>query len=142
MEVEKGDATAEAEEVGTSTMEGTDASLTGTVVEATVDRDRGGWLTVDDGDQRRGGKVNVGDGLKRLMGEGQVAGRFSVVEGDLRLTLVGSGTTQKSAGGGRGRSRVAGDGIGGRPCSLGGPGGIGTGIGARLWADGRADVAG
>ena len=50
VEVEEGNAAAEVEEVGASTMEGIDASLTGAVVEATVDRDRGRRLTVDDGD--------------------------------------------------------------------------------------------
>ena len=133
VEVEEGDATAEVEEVEASTMEGIDASLTGAVVKATIDRDRGG---------RRGGTVNVGDGLERLIGEGQVAGRSTVVEGDLRLTIVGSGTTWEFARGGGGRSRVAGDGVGSSPYSLRGPGGIGAGVGARLWADGRAEVAG
>ena len=101
MEIEEGDTAAEAEEVGASTMEGTDAGLTGAVVEATVDRDRGGRLAINDGDQERGGTVNVGDGLNRLMGEGQVAGRSSVVEGDSGLTLVGSCTTRESARGRR-----------------------------------------
>ena len=60
MEVEEGDnSTAEAEEDGASTVEGTDAGLTGAVVETAVDGDRGGRLVIDDCDRRRGGTVDV-----------------------------------------------------------------------------------
>ena len=112
VEVEEGDTTAEAEEEGASTEEGADAGLTGAVVEAACDGDRGGRLAINDGDRRRGGAVDERDGLKRLMGEGQVARGSSLIEGDSGLTLVGSRTTRESTRGRQGRSRVAGDGVG------------------------------
>ena len=67
-----------------------------------------------------------------------------MVEGDGVLMLVGNRTTRESTRGRRGRSRVAGDGVGSRPCCFGGPNGVrsSAGVGTGLWADIRADVAG
>ena len=59
MEIEEGDATAEAVEEGASTVEGTDAGLTGAVVKTAVDGDRGGRLAINDCDRSRGGTVDV-----------------------------------------------------------------------------------
>ena len=112
-------------------MEGPDAGLTGTLIKMAVDGDWGGGLAIDDCDRRCGGKVDVRDGLKRLMGEQQVAGGTNVVEGDGRWPLVGSRTTWESTRGGCGRSRVAGDGVGSRPCCLRGVDGVGSRAGVR-----------
>ena len=54
-------------------MEGADASLSGTLLDAAVNGDRGGGLTFDERDRRRGGTVDVRDGLERLVGEWQIA---------------------------------------------------------------------
>ena len=48
-----------------------------------------------------------------------------MVERDGRGPLVGSGTTGRATGSGRGRSRVAGDGVERRPSCIGGIGGVG-----------------
>ena len=118
--------TKEAVEEEASAVRGTDAGLTGTVVETVVDGDWGGGLAVDNRDRRRGGTVDVQDGLKLLMGERQVVGGTNVVEGDGRWLLVGSRATGESTRGRYGRSRVAGDGVGRRPCCLGDVDGVGS----------------
>ena len=69
------------------------------MVETAVNGDRGGWLPIDDGDRRRGVTVNIEDGLERLMGEGEVASRPCVAEGDGRMALVGGSKTREDGGG-------------------------------------------
>ena len=67
-----------------------------------------------------------------------------MVERDGRGPLVGSGTTGEATGGGRSRSRVAGDGVGRRPSCIRGIGGVGrrAGVDTGLRARSGADVAG
>ena len=75
----------------------TDACLAGTLFVTAVERDRGRWLTFDEGgDGRCGGMVDEGDRLECLMRDGQVSGSAEAVEGDGRRLLVRGGTVRDS----------------------------------------------
>ena len=78
------------------------------------------------------------------MGEGEIPGGSSVVEGDERGSLVGCGETREATQSGGDGCRVAGDGVGRSPnCVLGRcQVGFRAWIGAGLRAEGRPDMAG